>query len=71
VLAWLPARLPADALRRLQLAAQGHEGPAFLLRDVQEAPRQRRAAAPAAGQRRARPAAVHLLKRRGPPLASR
>src|SRR5206468_3010102 len=33
VLAWLPARLPADALRRLQLAAQGHDGPAFVLRD--------------------------------------
>jgi hypothetical protein len=34
VLAWLPARLPADALRRLQLAAQSHEGPVFLLRDA-------------------------------------
>jgi protein ImuA len=34
VLAWLPARLPADALRRLQLAAQAHDGPAFLLRDA-------------------------------------
>jgi protein ImuB len=44
VLAWLPARLPADALRRLQLAAQAHDGPAFLLRDVQE--RQRPSAAP-------------------------
>lgn len=69
VLAWLPARLPADALRRLQLAAQGHGGPAFLLRDVQE--RSRPSAAPlrlllaAAGPDRLR---VHLLKRRGPPL---
>jgi hypothetical protein len=34
VLAWLPARLPADALRRLQLAAQSHPGPVFLLRDA-------------------------------------
>jgi protein ImuA len=34
-LAWLPARLPADALRRLQLAAQAHDGPVFLLRDAQ------------------------------------
>jgi 1-acyl-sn-glycerol-3-phosphate acyltransferase len=41
VLAWLPARLRADALRRLQLAAQAHDGPAFLLREA------RRAAGPA------------------------
>ena len=27
VLAWLPQRLKADALRRLQLAAQSHDGP--------------------------------------------
>jgi len=32
VLAWLPARLPLDVLRRLQLAAQAHAGPAWLLR---------------------------------------
>jgi protein ImuA len=69
VLAWLPARLPADALRRLQLAAQGHGGPAFLLRDAQE--RQRPSAAPlrlllaAAGADRLR---VQVIKRRGPPL---
>ena len=35
VLAWLPARLPADALRRLQLAAQAHAGPAFLFREAE------------------------------------
>jgi len=70
VLAWLPARLPADTLRRLQLAAQVHDGPAFLLRDV--AARQQPSAAPlrlllaAAGPDRLR---VTLLKRRGPPLA--
>lgn len=70
VLAWLPARLPADTLRRLQLAAQAHDGPAFLLRDV--AARQQPSAAPlrlllsASGPDRLR---VAVLKRRGPPLA--
>jgi len=70
VLAWLPARLPADALRRLQLAAQGHDGLAFLLRDAQQ--RTRPSAAPlrlllaSAGPDQLR---VTLLKRRGPPLA--
>jgi len=68
--AWLPARLPADALRRLQLAAQAHDGPVFLLRDVQE--RNRPSAAPlrlllsSAGPDLLR---LALLKRRGPPLA--
>lgn len=70
VLAWLPARLPADTLRRLQLAAQAHEGPAFLLRGL--AARQQPSAAPlrlqlsAAGPDTLR---LQLLKRRGPPLA--
>ncbi|MDP2004447.1 MAG: translesion DNA synthesis-associated protein ImuA [Rubrivivax sp.] len=70
VLAWLPARLPADALRRLQLAAQSHAGPAFLLRDAQM--HQQPSAAPlrlalaCAGPDLLR---VVLLKRRGPPLA--
>jgi protein ImuA len=70
VLAWLPARLPADAMRRLQLAAQAHDGPVFLLRDAQE--RSRPSAAPlrlllgSAGPDLLR---VALLKRRGPPLA--
>lgn len=70
VLAWLPARLPPDALRRLQMAAQAHEGPAFLLRDA--ALRHHPSAAPlrlalaSAGPDRLR---VALLKRRGPPLA--
>lgn len=69
-LAWLPVRLPADALRRLQLAAQAHDGPAFLLRGLEA--RQRPSAAPlrlvlrSAGPDALR---VHLLKRRGPPLA--
>jgi protein ImuA len=70
VLAWLPARLPADALRRLQLAAQAHDGPAFLLRDAQM--RTQPSAAPlrlllsSAGPDVLR---VTVLKRRGPPLA--
>jgi protein ImuA len=70
VLAWLPARLPADALRRLQLAAQAHEGPAFVLRGV-EASRQ---ASPAPLRLQLSAAApdwlrVVVLKRRGPALA--
>lgn len=70
VVAWLPARLPADALRRLQLAAQAHDGPAFLLRDVFT--QQQASAAPlrlllaAAGPDVLR---VVIFKRRGPPLA--
>lgn len=70
VLAWLPARLPGDALRRLQLAAQAHDGPAFLLRD--ETLRSKPSPAPlrlllrVGGPDELR---VHLLKRRGPPLA--
>jgi len=69
VLAWLPARLPADALRRLQLAAQGHDGPAFLLRD--EAARHKPSPAPLRLLLRAAApdtVRVQLLKRRGPPL---
>ena len=70
VLAWLPARLPADALRRLQLAAQSHEGPVFLLRAAEE--RSRASAAPlrlllsAWGPDLLR---VSIVKRRGAPLA--
>lgn len=71
VLAWLPPRLRAERLRRLQLAAQLHDGPAFVLREM--AARQRPTAAPLrlalqpAGPDRL---ALHLLKRRGPPLAA-
>jgi protein ImuA len=73
VLAWLPARLRADALRRLQLAAQAHAGPAFLLRDAEA--RLRPSVAPlrlvlaSAGPQCPDRLRVHLLKRRGPPLA--
>lgn len=70
VLAWLPERLRGDALRRLQLAAQAHDGPVFLLRGIEA--RLRPSAAPlrlalhAAGPDAL---SVHLLKRRGPALA--
>jgi protein ImuA len=70
VLAWLPPQLPPDALRRLQLAAQAHDGPVFLLRDAQQ--RSRPSPAPlrlllsSASPDQLR---VGLLKRRGPPLA--
>ena len=70
VLAWLPTHLPADALRRLQLAAQAHDGPAFLLRGLDA--RLRPSAAPLRlALRSAGPDGLHLqlLKRRGPPLA--
>jgi len=70
VLAWLPARLPADALRRLQLAAQAHGGLAFLLRDAalrtQPSPAPLRLLLASAGPDLLR---VTLLKRRGPPQA--
>ncbi len=69
VLAWLPPRLRAEHLRRLQVAAQAHDGPAFLLRDW--AAQQRPTAAPL--RLALRPAgadalSLRLLKRRGPPL---
>lgn len=70
VLAWLPPRLKADALRRLQLAAQDHDGPAFLFRDIDA--RLKPSAAPlrlllqGAGIDRL---SVRVLKRRGPPLS--
>lgn len=68
--AWLPPRLRAERVRRLQLAAQAHDGPAFVLREPALADR------PSAAPLRLllRPAgcdrlALHVLKRRGPPLA--
>ena len=69
VLAWLPARLRADALRRLQLAAQAHDGPAFLLRDSEA--RSRPSPAPLRLALRSTGAdglSLQLLKRRGPAL---
>ncbi len=69
LLAWLPPRLRADRLRRLQLAAQAHDGPAFVLREL--AAQQRPTAAPLRLALRAGGAdtlQVRVLKRRGPPL---
>ena len=70
VLAWLPARLRGDALRRLQLAAQVHDGPAFLLRDIdarlKPSPAPLRLALHSAG---IDALSVRVLKRRGPALA--
>ena len=69
VLTWLPQRLKAEALRRLQLAAQAHDGPVFLFREVEA--RAKPSAAPlrlllqGAGIDRL---SVRVLKRRGPPL---
>jgi len=68
VMAWLPRNVRPESLRRLQLAAQAHDGPAFLLREGQAQAR------PSAAPLRLllAPAApdllrVQLLKRRGPP----
>lgn len=69
-LAWLPEQLRADALRRLQLAAQAHDGPVFLLRGL--AARLRPSAAPLRLALQASGAdvlSVQVLKRRGPALA--
>lgn len=69
VVAWLPPRLRAERLRRLQLAAQAHDGPAFVMRELEA--RQRPTAAPL--RLALRPGGgdqllLRLLKRRGPPL---
>lgn len=69
VVAWLPPRLRAERLRRLQLAAQSHDGPAFVMRELEA--RQRPTAAPL--RLALRPGGgdqllLRVLKRRGPPL---
>lgn len=71
LLAWLPPRLRAERLRRLQLAAQAHDGPAFVLREM-AAREQPSAAALRLALKPAGPdrLALRLLKRRGPPLAA-
>ena len=69
VVAWAPARLKGEALRRLQLAAQSHEGPAFIVRGpavaMQPSPAPLRLALTGAGPDAL---AVRLVKRRGPAL---
>jgi protein ImuA len=69
VLAWLPPRLRAERLRRLQLAAHNHDGVAFVLRELAAAGRPTasplRLSLQAGGADRLR---VRILKRRGPPL---
>lgn len=69
VIAWLPPRLRAERVRRLQLAAHAHDGPAFMLREASA--QQQASAAPLRLALRAAGAdqlALRLLKRRGPPL---
>jgi protein ImuA len=71
VLAWLPPRLRAERLRRLQLAAHAHDGPAFVIREM--AAQQRPTAAPLRLALKSGGADVlnlRVLKRRGPPLES-
>ena len=69
VVAWLPPRLRADRLRRLQLAAHQHDGPAFVMREAAVAGRPTasplRLGLQAGGADRLQ---VRVLKRRGPPL---
>lgn len=70
-IAWLPPRLKPERLRRLQLAAAAHDGPAFVLRDPAEAarpsPAPLRLALQAAGADRLE---LRILKRRGPAMAA-
>jgi len=69
IVAWLPPRLRADRLRRLQLAAHQHDGPAFVMREAAVAGRPTasplRLGLQAGGADRLQ---VRVLKRRGPPL---
>jgi len=70
VLAWLGPAARSDVLRRLQLAAQAHEGPAFLLREVQV--RQHPSPAPlrlVLGCSGPDELSVQIIKRRGPAQA--
>lgn len=69
VLAWLPPRLSPDRVRRLQLAAHAHDGPAFVLREMAAQP-QPSASPLRLGLRAAGidQLAISVLKRRGPPL---
>lgn len=69
VLAWPGVAARPEVLRRLQLAAQGHEGPAFLLRELaaqsQPSPAPLRVVLqPAGGDE----LALQIVKRRGPAM---
>jgi len=69
IVAWLPPRLRGDRLRRLQLAAHQHDGPAFVMREAAVAGRPtasplRLGLQPGGADR----LQVRVLKRRGPPL---
>jgi len=69
VVAWLPPRLRAESIRRLQLAAHNHDGIAFVFREAEL--QDRPSAAPLRLALRASGADrlhVHVVKRRGPPL---
>lgn len=70
ILAWLPIKLGADALRRLQIAAQAQDGPVFVFRDAQArsqpSPAPLRLLLQAVG---VDSLSLRLLKRRGPSLA--
>jgi protein ImuA len=69
IVAWLPPRLRAESIRRLQLAAHNHDGVAFVFREA--AVHDRPGASPlrlalsAAG---AEGLQVRVVKRRGPPV---
>jgi len=70
ILAWLPLKLGADVLRRLQIAAQAQDGPVFVFRDAQArsqpSPAPLRLLLQAAG---VDSLSLRLLKRRGPSLS--
>ncbi|HEX5687401.1 MAG TPA: translesion DNA synthesis-associated protein ImuA [Ideonella sp.] len=70
VLAWPGAAARPEALRRLQLAAQSHEGPAFLLRELsaqaQPSPAPLRVLLQPAG---ADDLQLQIIKRKGPAMA--
>ncbi|MBL0730721.1 translesion DNA synthesis-associated protein ImuA [Piscinibacter sp. HJYY11] len=69
VVAWMPPRLRAERVRRLQLAAHVHDGPAFIFREPavqgQASAAPLRLALHPAGPDQL---ALRVLKRRGPPL---
>ncbi|MBX3618917.1 MAG: translesion DNA synthesis-associated protein ImuA [Rhizobacter sp.] len=69
--AWLPPRLRSERVRRLQLAAHAHDGPAFMFRET--AAQGQASAAPlrlALHPAGADQLALRVLKRRGPALLS-